>query len=55
MKEIDTVKDTSRKVLVGLPYIKGLLEDLRRTFRAHRVDSVFKSSNMLHQLERSSK
>ena len=49
----DRGKDTSKKVIVGVPYIKGLSEELR-TFRAHVVDS-FKPSNMLHQLLWSSK
>ena len=42
------MKDTSRKVVVGLPYNKGFSEELRRTFRAHRVDSFFKPHNRLH-------
>ena len=49
-EETERWKDTSRKVLVGLPYINGLSEELRRTFRAHGVDSFFKPSNTLHQL-----
>ena len=44
------MKDTTRKVLVGLPYIKGLSEELRKTYRAHGVDSLFKPSNILCQL-----
>ena len=49
-RETHFVEDTSRKVLVGLPYIKGLSEEPRRTFRAHRVDSFFMPSNTFHQL-----
>ena len=40
---------------MGLPYIKGLSEELIRTFRANRVDHFFKPSIMLHQLLRSLK
>ena len=41
------MKDTGRTVLVSLPYIEGLSEELSRTFKAHRVD---KPSNTLCQL-----
>ena len=50
MGETESGKITSRKLLVGLPYTKGLSEELRRTLRAHRVDRFFKPSNTLHQL-----
>ena len=44
-RQTESWKNTSRKVLVGLPYIKGLSEELR-TLRAHRVDSFYKPSNI---------
>ena len=46
-RETGSGKDTSRK---GLPYIKGLSKELRKTLRAHRVNSFFKLSSMLFQL-----
>ena len=48
-REIDSAKVTIRKVLVGLPYIKGLSKELRRTFRAYRVDSFLKYEYILCQ------
>ena len=35
---------------MGLLYIKGPSEEVRRTFRVHRVDSFFKYSNIPCQL-----
>ena len=47
---MESGKDTSKKVLVGFPYVKGRSRAQRRTFRAHGVDSFFKPSNMFHQI-----
>ena len=44
-------RDSSRKgPQVTLPYISGLLEELRRVFRCYGCSTYFKSSNTLQQI-----